>query len=96
MIYYYALSIIAMILREYKSVASMTRIHPNAAHGHAYVYSLLCLHKLRHWRRGKLRSKDSIPESTGDTKSILIVHEVMLEVILLELAIVQRETRKCG
>jgi hypothetical protein len=43
------------------------------------------------WVR-ELGAKDTIPESTCDTKSILVIGEVMLEMIPFELAVMQRKT----
>jgi hypothetical protein len=48
---------------------------------------LVCLHKL--WLGNlKLRTEDSIPESTGDPEAILVISKMVLEVILLQLAII--------
>lgn len=41
--------------------------------------------------RLQLGAKDSIPETARDAKAVLIVGEMMLEVVLLELAIVRRQ-----
>lgn len=49
------------------------------------------LHHLRHRRRRQLGPEDSVPESAGNTEAVLVVHEVVLEVILLQLAVVERE-----
>jgi hypothetical protein len=56
-----------------------------------------CLGRLEHfgyrwWR--ELCSKYSIPKPTCHAKTILVVHKVVLEVILLQLAVVQRKTVK--
>lgn len=40
------------------------------------------------WRQ--LCREDSIPESTRDAKPVLVIHEVMLEMVLLQLAVVER------
>ena len=37
-------------------------------------------------RRSELRAKDNVPESAGDSKTILIIHKVVLEVVLLQLS----------
>lgn len=43
------------------------------------------------WGRSKLGAKDNIPESASDTKTILVIHEVMLEVVFLECFPVRRQ-----
>lgn len=37
-------------------------------------------------RRSEFRAKDNVPESAGDTKTILIIHKVVLEVVLFQLS----------
>lgn len=46
------------------------------------------LQYLRGWWRRKLSPEDTVPEPARHSEAILIVHEVVLEVVLLELAIV--------
>jgi hypothetical protein len=46
------------------------------------------------WRR-KFCSKYSIPKPTRHAKTIFVVHEVVLEVVLLQLAVVERKTVNC-
>lgn len=50
------------------------------------------LHHFRHGWRRQLGAKDAVPEAAGHAKAVLVVHEVMLEVILLELAVVGGKT----
>jgi len=45
------------------------------------------------WR--KLSLEDTIPEATGDSKTVLVICKVMLQVILLELAVVRWEAARC-
>ena len=42
----------------------------------------------------KLSTEDAIPKATCDTKPIVEVSKVMLEVILLELLVVERKAKK--
>ena len=42
-------------------------------------------------RGRKLGAKDLVPEPAGDTKAVLVVEEVVLEVVLLELLVPKRE-----
>lgn len=37
-------------------------------------------------RGGKLSAEDAIPESASDPKAIFVVHEVVLQVVLLQLS----------
>ena len=68
---------------------------------HSYIHnalqcyrkcSLCRLQHLRDRRRRQLSAEDPIPEPTRDTKTVLVIHEVVLEVVLLELAVVERKT----
>jgi len=43
------------------------------------------------WCEVKLRSEDSVPETASNAEATLIVGEVMCEMILLQLAVVQRQ-----
>jgi hypothetical protein len=53
----------------------------------------LSLHPLGSWCL-QLSTEHPIPESAGDTESVLEVGVVVLEVIFLELLVVQREAIK--
>lgn len=48
-------------------------------------------------RRGSLQlsAEDAIPESTGNTETVLEVSVVVLKVVLLELLVVHGEARRC-
>lgn len=52
--------------------------------------STLC--RLDNFGGWQLGIENPIPESTRDSKSVLIVGEVMLEVVFLELAVIRRQT----
>ena len=68
-------------LRFQPSMPNPATLHP------AYIQtcSRLCsLQRGFHWGRRELSSKDDVPESAGDSETVLIIHEVVLEVILLE------------
>ena len=52
------------------------------------------LENLGRWWRRQLCLEDSVPEATGDAKAILVVHEVMLKVILLQFTVVCRQASK--
>lgn len=52
------------------------------------------LQNFRHRRRRQLRAKDSVPEATCDAESVFVVHEMVLEVVFLQVAVVRRETRE--
>lgn len=56
--------------------------------------ALLSLCALWRWSL-QLSPKHTVPESTGDAEAILEISVVMLQVILLEFFVVQRETDKC-
>ena len=64
---------------------------------HAYLLerTQFLTHSLRlqgfSWRWSKLRSKDNVPESTRYTETILIVHEVVLQMVFLQLPPVRRQ-----
>lgn len=48
------------------------------------------------WRWGlQLCAKHTVPEATCDTEAVLKISVVMLQVILLELLVVERETGIC-
>jgi len=52
----------------------------------------LCqLHDLRLRRRWELCAEDPIPETARDTEAVLVVHEMVLKMVLLELAVVRGE-----
>jgi hypothetical protein len=44
-------------------------------------------------REIKLGTKNPVPEAAGNTKAVLVVGEMMLQVILLEFSVVQRKAR---
>lgn len=50
-----------------------------------------CLQDLWHWWRRQFSAKDLVPESAGHAKAVLVVHEVVLQVVLLEVAVVGRK-----
>jgi len=47
------------------------------------------------WAHLELRAEDSVPEAAGHAEAILIVGEVVLEMVLLELLVVGRESGIC-
>ena len=59
----------------------------NATLQHDTVLSRL--QHLRHRRRRKLCAEYSIPKPARNSKAVLVVHEVVLEVVFLELAVVE-------
>lgn len=59
--------------------------HPTSLHYYFNDKTLADLDDFA-WRRCQLGSKYNVPEPTCNTKAILIIHEVMLEVILLQLS----------
>lgn len=66
--------------------ASPSRPRCNASD--EYKRSSSSLHDLWRRRRRQLRPKHPVPEPAGDTEAILVVHEVMLQVVLLQRAVV--------
>ncbi len=58
------------------------------------IFRLLCtllpLQSLD-WRRGKLRAEHLVPEATGNSKPILVIHEVVLKMIFLQFPPVRRQ-----
>lgn len=50
------------------------------------------LHRLPRWRWSELCAENLIPETTRNTKAVLVVHEVVLHMILLQLFPVGRES----
>lgn len=46
------------------------------------------LRRLGIWSKHQFRSKDSIPEATGDAEAVLVVGKVVLEVVFLEFLVV--------
>ena len=55
-----------------------------------YLQGICCLCHLQRGR-SKLCAKDNVPESAGDSETILIVHKVVLEVVLLQFSPVSRQ-----
>lgn len=56
-----------------------------------YAQTLCRLENLWRGRWGELCAKDLVPEPAGNTESVLVVHEVVLKVVLLQLTVVRRE-----
>jgi hypothetical protein len=59
--------------------------NPNRLYRRQFVQRFLhCFANLRRW--GKFGPKDDIPKAASNSETILIVHEVVLKVVLLQLS----------
>jgi len=65
-------------------MASYDNVQPQYLQHPAYLDSL-------HWWRSELGSEDSIPESAGHSKAVLVVHEMVLEVVFFQFSPVRRQ-----
>lgn len=61
----------------------------------SFLQFLRRLDDFRGWRRRQLCAKHSIPEAAGDAEAILVVHEVVLEVVLLQFLVEGRQPVAC-
>ena len=80
-----------LLVRISKTTSNRPTANAYASH-YAYLpgndsLSSMCIPSLQSldWRCRELGAKDDIPESAGHTKAVLIVHEVVLKMVLLQL-----------